>query len=260
MGGHPPGPSGLALAFVVASMVVAAGSARAQSTDPVRQGLLDRARAAQADGDHPRALDLLRAAERLEATPALRWAIAFEALQLGDMVTARTEATACVREAGDPTVGGPAEVDAVTMRSQCEAILGRATAAATRRQPDPAGLVGPPAHGPAPRGTGPTLRTGQIALMAGGGLAIATGVVFFGLRNAALAPCRVDGDTAHCPTSDSLATAQRAPTWATVGNVAVGVGVASALGGLLWWMLGRDTRESPSVAIGPEGASIHGRF
>lgn len=71
----------------------------APSQNALQQSPRLRADDARARGDHAAALDLFEAAGRLGMDPTLRWAIAFEALQLGRNDLARESATACVHEA-----------------------------------------------------------------------------------------------------------------------------------------------------------------
>ena len=271
-----PSPRSASLAVSLAVSLASRASAAQPRPSPAFQDLVDRARVTRAAGDHRATLDLLRAAERLSPSISLRWAVAFEALQVGDAAMARDEAARCMQEATElARAGRPLTPDARTASDQCAAILTRLASAPPSVDPEPAlpaaslgtrtfdalmveHPVRPQAAQAIPeRRTGPGV--GPVVLLSVGGAALVTAGVFYGLRAAALGPCDVAGDTAYCAAGD-LDRARQAPTWAAAGHVALAAGLTAAAGGALWWALGGHGSERVAVGVAPGGVVLGGRF
>src|SRR5581483_3945586 len=107
--------------------------------------------------------------------------------------------------------------------------------------PVPAGRV--PALSPSDVGSPPvapetptTSNAGPVSFIVVGALGGVATVAFWVLRETALSDCQVQGDVARCPTA-SLDGARMAPTWALAGDIALGVGSAALLTGVLWLVL-----------------------
>lgn len=114
----------------------------------------------------------------------------------------------------------------------------------------------PPITVPVIRHTNPGI--GPWLVMGGGAAAMATAGILGALRANVLAGCRVSGDDAFCPTPAALEQARMAPTYATAGNIALGLGSAMVAGGFLWWALA--PRTTTRVTLGMSAISIEGSF
>ena len=227
---------------------------RAQSQAQVRTGLIREADVARAAGDHARALDLLRAAWRIAPSLSVRWGIALEALQSGDLVTAQAEAEACQREAATSTAS-----EAATAAVECRAIVDRVLA---REVPPPAEPRPATVH-PTPRATPPSPSgpgAGPVVLLVAGGAGLVAAGVLWGLYAAGTSGCDLQGANAFCRTSEDANRALGAAPFAWAGDVAMGVGVAAVATGILWWVLARRAPEHPAVSLGPGGIVWRGAF
>jgi hypothetical protein len=118
--------------------------------------------------------------------------------------------------------------------------------------------VQPPRRGP---GVGPYL------VMGAGAATLGASLVFFLLRNGAIGDCVVEEPNLVCPNEESRMRALDAPTYNTLTNVTLGVGIAAVAGGALWWALsprsgGTSGRAALHVAPLAGGAylGIHGGF
>jgi hypothetical protein len=223
----------------------------------LRAGLLRQADQARGAGDHARAVTLLRAALAIRPATPLRWALAFELLQVGDLPGARIEAQSCVDGAG------PADA---TASSECRAIIDRARDREQGRQLAAADVLPtlPPSLSP-PAPTAPAgpvsvrspSRAGPVALLVAGGVGVAVAGVLWGAYASQVGACDVAEGEAWCRTELDADRARGAPALAWAGDVALGLGLASIAAGVLWWVLApARTTERPGIALGPGGAVL----
>lgn len=233
---------------------------------------------------YARAIELTQAALALCDTPAARYALAHAEYRAGRTADAQRDARACAS-------ASPPE-----LAEACRVLLARVPLAT---DPVETGTLAPFPFAPgpqAPRETAPRARSGPgegpgegtasarpsrgsqgpsrapsrvpsagppggaLALLTVGSVGVVTGVVLHVVRANALAPCTVSGDVATCPDSETLQAARAAPGLALGGNLALGVGLAAAAGGLAWWAFG-GSREAPvALAVGPGGVGVSGRW
>lgn len=105
----------------------------------------------------------------------------------------------------------------------------------------------PPTHeAPAPRGPG-----AAPWIVAGTGVAVlGAGLVFFLMRNGAIderdAACAPDTECSDNAFTTAQGHHDRAVTYNTVSNVALGVGAAAVVGGAVWYFVARPGRSAPS--------------
>lgn len=120
----------------------------------------------------------------------------------------------------------------------------------TTSTPDP---ISPPVEAPATHGPG----AGPWVLMGVGALSFAMVGVFYGLRESATGDAYRDciapqGDClvhTEAQRADGQSAQDRALTFTVLTDVAWGVGAAAAVGGGLWWLLGRSSGERPATAL-----------
>jgi tetratricopeptide (TPR) repeat protein len=125
-------------------------------------------------------------------------------------------------------------------------------------------------QGPPPPRTEPRQRwpLGGWVLTGIGGAVTVTGAVLLGLYGVSVAELN---SPAHCTPragggydcdADAVGIRDRAQTFGTAGSVALSVGGAMVVGGLVWAFAGRTTEMVPVVSVGHAGASVGvvGRF
>jgi len=111
---------------------------------------------------------------------------------------------------------------------------------------------------------------GAVVLLASSAIPLGASLGFYFARNGALAGCAVYPTYVECASAQQASAAHGANTFAILSGVALGVGVATLVGGAVWLGVGlaaRPRREQGSVApiafnIGNDGAGlgVAGRF
>lgn len=195
-------------------------------------------------GDYADAAREFDLAYELSGRPALLYNVYLAHERLGNLDRA-VEALSAFLEEGDPGErAGPLGQRLQRLRERREAELAEERAAAERER-----VLREAAErdaGPAP----------WIVAGSGGAVAVAGVVLLF--------VARADVDRVENPGPDPRwedvsGAYDRAPVVSTIGAIALGVGGAALVGGLVWGLVSRRDR-SVDVAVGPGSLSMRGQF
>jgi hypothetical protein len=248
-------------------LIIVAGSspvawAQTCPRDLSRDDMVGRAHAARGRGDHREAIRLARCAGALEMRPLLRLFLATEHQALGEHADALREARGCVEEGQRPPMFARIE-ECRAMVRELEPRVEPPAPPATPRAAPPA--IPPPssnsaAHDaplpattPAPQrasGAGPW----PWVVVGAGALSLGLAGLFGKLRADAASDMEATCDVSlRTCLPAALDARDRANDWGLAANVAVGVGAAAVVGGVVWWLV----RRSPAASERGAGLTVN---